>query len=52
MEQNEYSIASAGYGLNFCAAVQHNNFYGIQFHAEKSGPVGERILSNFINSIV
>jgi glutamine amidotransferase len=33
---------------NFCSAVQHGNVYGCQFHPEKSGVVGLKIISNFI----
>jgi glutamine amidotransferase len=33
----------------FSASLQKNNFYAVQFHPEKSGPVGARILENFIN---
>lgn len=45
---NDYSIADCHYGGSFSAAVQKDNFYGIQFHAEKSGTAGARLLSNFI----
>ena len=45
---NAATIAAADYGLSFSAAVQHENFYAVQFHAEKSGAVGERILENFL----
>ena len=44
-----FDIASADYGLKFSAAVQKNNFYGVQFHPEKSGKAGEQILENFSN---
>lgn len=45
-----YTIAQASYpaGEPFSAGVQHRNFYGVQFHVEKSGPVGELILRNFL----
>ena len=43
-----YTIAEAAYPAPFSAAVQHRNFYAVQFHTEKSGPVGTRILENFI----
>ncbi len=42
------TIAAANYATDFSAAVQHKNFYAVQFHAEKSGAVGERILENFL----
>ena len=42
-----FDIASVNYGNKFSAAVQKHNFYGVQFHPEKSGEAGERILKNF-----
>ncbi|MFV0346224.1 MAG: imidazole glycerol phosphate synthase subunit HisH [Bacteroidales bacterium] len=42
-------IAHTEYGVRYCAALQKDNFYAVQFHPEKSGEVGERILSNFLN---
>ncbi|MCC2544859.1 imidazole glycerol phosphate synthase subunit HisH [Hymenobacter sp. BT175] len=45
----DYTIAEAEYPAPFSAAVQHRNFYAVQFHTEKSGPVGTRILENFLN---
>jgi glutamine amidotransferase len=42
------TIAATDYGLNYASALQHNNFYGVQFHPEKSSLAGERILKNFI----
>ena len=35
-------------GVTFSAAMNRGNFYGAQFHPEKSGPVGEKILENFL----
>jgi glutamine amidotransferase len=48
----DYTIAQASYpvGVPFSAGVRHRNFYGVQFHVEKSGPVGEYILRNFLTS--
>lgn len=44
------SIAMTTYGSQkFSAALQNGNFYGTQFHPEKSGPIGEAILRNFLN---
>ena len=45
----DFSIASCNYISEFSAALQKNNFYAVQFHPEKSGEVGLRILSNFLN---
>ena len=42
------TIAFIEYEKEYSAALQKNNFYGIQFHAEKSGKIGEQILSNFL----
>jgi glutamine amidotransferase len=42
------TAAVCDYILPFSAALQKNNFYATQFHPEKSGPVGARILKNFI----
>jgi glutamine amidotransferase len=44
-----FDIATANYGMPFSAAVQINNFYGVQFHPEKSGTAGELLLKNFSN---
>lgn len=44
-----FDIATADYGMPFSAAIQKNNFYGVQFHPEKSGIAGERLLKNFSN---
>lgn len=44
-----FTAAYADYGLKFSAALQDRNFYGVQFHPEKSGEAGERLLLNFSN---
>ncbi|MBK1440901.1 imidazole glycerol phosphate synthase subunit HisH [Parapedobacter sp. ISTM3] len=44
-----FTAAFAHYGLKFSAAIQDRNFYGVQFHPEKSGEAGERLLLNFSN---
>lgn len=48
----DYTIAQASYpaGVPFSAGVRYRNFYGVQFHVEKSGPVGEQILKNFLTA--
>jgi glutamine amidotransferase len=48
---SKYSIASCTYGTTFSASLQKDNFYGIQFHAEKSGLVGAKLISNFLKHI-
>lgn len=47
-ELGENTIASTNYEINYSSALQKNNFYGVQFHPEKSGNVGQKILQNFI----
>lgn len=47
-EMNPYCIATSDYTVEYCGAVQKDNFYGVQFHAEKSAKVGEQILANFL----
>lgn len=42
------TIAISDYDLNYSAALQIDNFYGTQFHPEKSSLVGEQILKNFL----
>lgn len=44
-----FDIAAVHYGNKFSAAIQKDNFYGVQFHPEKSGEAGERLLKNFSN---
>ena len=48
VESGAATIAACNYGLDFSAAINYENFYAVQFHAEKSGAVGERILENFL----
>lgn len=43
------TIGRANYGLDFSAAINYKNFYGLQFHPEKSGNIGLKVLKNFIN---
>ena len=42
------TIASCNYGIPYSAALQKDNFYGTQFHPEKSSAVGQEILANFL----
>lgn len=48
-EIGDATIATAGYGMEYSAALHKDNFYACQFHPEKSGSVGERILQNFLD---
>ena len=44
----DYTIATCDYITPYSAALHKGNFYATQFHPEKSGSVGERILKNFL----
>lgn len=44
----EEAIATTDYDVAYASALQRDNFYGVQFHPEKSGKTGELILSNFL----
>lgn len=43
----DLTTAHSEYGIRFSVAFERENFYGVQFHPEKSGAVGELLLSNF-----
>jgi glutamine amidotransferase len=43
------TIATTNYELEYSSALENDNFYGTQFHPEKSGDIGEQILGNFLN---
>ncbi len=45
------TIAVSDYAEPYSAALQRDNFYGLQFHPEKSSSVGSMILSNFLNMV-
>lgn len=42
------TIATTNYELEYSSALQKDNFYGVQFHPEKSGKFGEKIIENFL----
>ena len=44
------TVCNTEYGINnFCSVVNHQNIFGTQFHPEKSGKVGEKLIQNFLN---
>jgi glutamine amidotransferase len=49
-EDSDYTIARCHYGVEYAAAVKKDNFYGVQFHTEKSADTGDQILKNFISA--
>lgn len=51
LQPNQHTIATCEYGKPFTAVVKHNNFYGAQFHPERSGQAGAQLLRNFIEKI-
>ena len=44
----EHTIAQTDYGIRYSSALKKNNFYGVQFHPEKSSTDGEWVLQNFL----
>ncbi len=48
VQLTDETVASAEYGVSFSAVVAQKNFFGTQFHPERSGTVGAKILQNFI----
>ena len=46
-QDNQVKIAYTDYGVELVASVQKANIYGTQFHPEKSGPAGLKVLQNF-----
>ena len=46
---SENTIAITNYEQEYSTALQRDNFFGVQFHPEKSGVFGEQILNNFLN---
>ena len=43
-----YTTSKCSYGVEFAVSIEKNNFYGVQFHPEKSGEAGMKILRNFV----
>ncbi len=47
-ELSDHSSGTTNYGQNFSSILQNENYYGCQFHPEKSGAIGDQFLKNFI----
>ncbi|OEF85973.1 imidazole glycerol phosphate synthase subunit HisH [Vibrio splendidus] len=48
MPVGDYTIAQCDYGNPFTAAVQSGNYYGVQFHPERSSKAGSKLIQNFL----
>ncbi len=48
---NEHTIATTDYGVPFSSALGCQNFFGVQFHPERSGENGAKLLKNFVENI-
>jgi glutamine amidotransferase len=46
--QNKYTTSVCNYGIDFSASLNYRNFYGVQFHPEKSSQQGIKIIKNFL----
>ena len=47
--QNDFSTSVSNYELNFSSSVRYKNFFGVQFHPEKSAQQGIQIIKNFLS---
>jgi glutamine amidotransferase len=45
---SQYTIAKCSYSIEYAAGIQKDNFYGVQFHTEKSAETGDQIIKNFL----
>ena len=45
---NENTTSICNYGIDFCSSMEKDNFYGVQFHPEKSGKMGIQLIKNFV----
>jgi glutamine amidotransferase len=48
---SEFTLATCDYGSPFSAALNKDNFYGVQFHPERSGEAGAQLLRNFVEHV-
>ncbi len=49
VEKNPYEIAKSEYIIEFCSSANKKNFFGVQFHPEKSSKYGLKIIENFLS---
>ena len=49
--KGKWVVATTDYGVEFPALVSEKNVHGTQFHPEKSGEAGRRILQNFLRAV-
>ncbi len=49
VELGENTFSKSNYITEFSSGIKRNNFYGLQFHPEKSGVAGQQIITNFLN---
>ena len=47
--ESGHAVATAEYGERFAAVIAHENYYGCQFHPERSGPAGLALIANFLS---
>ena len=48
LDSSDLPSATCTYGSEFVAVIEHKNIFAVQFHPEKSGPAGARVLENFL----
>ncbi|CAH0526471.1 imidazole glycerol phosphate synthase subunit HisH [Vibrio hippocampi] len=51
MPVGDYTIAECDYGSPFSAAIQSGNYYGVQFHPERSSKAGSKLIQNFLELV-
>jgi imidazole glycerol-phosphate synthase subunit HisH len=51
-QEKEMTMATTEYGIEFPVVIEKGNLYGTQFHPEKSGAIGEKIIKNFIGACI
>jgi imidazole glycerol-phosphate synthase subunit HisH len=48
LDSNDQAHATCTYRAEFAAVIEHQNIFAVQFHPEKSGEAGARVLQNFL----